>query len=413
MDMHLKILLGSSLYPPNVIGGSEMVVNSLAKELTEDGHEIVVVTTQPNAEGPRQEVIDGVTVHYLPVKNLYRPFGNFEPEPIRKSLWRAIDSYNVFMMPSLKRVIQLEMPDVVNTHNLTGLSVAMWSVAERLGVPVVHTLHDQYLLCHRSTMFKSGKNCTRKCVDCRILSAPRKMASQKISGAIGVSRFILERHKQLGYFKSAATAIIYNAGRDFRTDGGIPADRTENFRFGFLGQIIPTKGVKELVDAFMEAGVPEAELLIAGKGDSPYAAELRHATAAVANIHWLGFVNRGDFFRGIDLLVVPSTWHDTAPLVVLEALSQGIPVLGSNLGGIPELISADTGWLFDPSAEGSLRDSLRQCFESRSALAEMSRACLTRAIAFRKTKWSTQYVNSFQAAISSHTAAARASRRSP
>ena len=73
-----------------------------------------------------------------------------------------------------------------------------------------------------------------------------------------------------------------------------------------------------------------------------------HQTKADKRIRWLGFVNQAQFFQEIDILVVPSIWHDTAPLVILEAYSHGIPVLGSNRGGIPELICPDTGWSMNP-----------------------------------------------------------------
>lgn len=395
----MKVLLISTLYPPHLSGGAEKVAHRLAIDLIRDGHRVSVVTTQPS--GPaRQEVVDGATVHYLPVNNLYRPSKSREPGPFAKSLWRIVDSYNALMIPQLMRVIGREQPDVVNSHNIAGFSVAAWAAVRKLNIPLVHTLHDQYLLCHRSTMYKAESNCERQCVDCSLLAMPRKSASHYVDGVIGVSEFILQRHKRLGYFNDSISRLIYNRG-----PGHPPAtpdlDRSERpFRFGYLGQIIPSKGVRDLIAAFAEANLPSAELLIAGNADSSYGADLRRETRTEPNVRWLGFVDPALFLRSIDLLVVPSRWHDTAPLVILEAFNLGIPVLASSRGGIPELIDSATGWLFDPNVPQALLRGLERCYRSRDRLAEMSAACLLHAGRVHDTTWSAEYVSVYQSAIS-------------
>jgi glycosyltransferase involved in cell wall biosynthesis len=394
----VKVLLISALYPPNLCGGAEKVAHKLATELIHEGHQVVVVTTQPSGLA-RQQVVDGAMVYYLPLKNMYG-FGFSEPGPISKALWRVIDSYNLFMIPQLIRVIGREQPDVVNTHNIIGFSVAVWSAVRRLNIPLIHTLHDQYLLCHRSTMYKAERNCRRRCFDCRLLTSPRKAASSSVDGVIGVSKFVLDRHLQYGYFVGSIPTVIYNHGFGHQSNEPVRAENNRPFRFGYLGQIIPSKGVSSLIAAFKEAKLPSAELLIAGNAEFAYGVELRRTTLTEPNVRWLGFVDPDQFLRGIDLLVVPSSWHDTAPLVILEAFNHGIPVLGSLRGGIPELINPATGWLFDPDQENALLQSLTQCYRSRDRLAAMSAACLARAQGIHDTKWSAEYVSAYQSVIS-------------
>jgi glycosyltransferase involved in cell wall biosynthesis len=347
-------------------------------------------------------MVDGVSVHYVIVRNLYRPFGNFEPGPVLKSLWRVIDSYNPLMTRSLMRIIARESPDVVHTHNITGLSVAIWTAAKKLGIPIVHTMHDQYLVCHRSTMYNGGKNCTRQCGDCVLLAAPRKHCSQSVDCAVGVSKFILERHRKLGYFNASESCVIYNKIKRQSTPTAGRGTPSRPLRFGFLGQLIPTKGLDLLVDAFMQADLQGADLWIAGKGDSPYASEQRAKTIHAPNIRWLGFVRPDDLFSDIDILVVPSAWNDTAPLVVTEALSHGVPVLGSRRGGIPELMGADTGWLFEPDVAHALQDALLKCSETRGLLPQMRDACLKHATGFFSGSWTAEYLTAYQTAIDRH-----------
>ncbi len=394
----MKILLGSSLYEPNVVGGAERVVRQLASSFQALGHEVAVITTQP-AGAREHRVIDGVGVHYLPVRNLYRPFAGTSPGAVRKILWRAIDSHNVLMRADLGRVLDAERPDVLNTHNLAGISVALWAEAWRRGLPIVHTLHDQYLLCHRSTMFRPPRNCLRRCLDCRLLTAPRKRAARLVAVAIGVSRFILERHREHGYFLGQPPKVIYNTALRKAPKLLYRPTAPRAFRFGFLGQIIPTKSVRELVEAFRRSGIDDAELLIAGKCDSEYARSLVHDTRADAHIRWLGYTEPEAFFPDIDVLVVPSLWNDTAPLVILESFGYGVPVLGAKRGGIPELVPPECGWLFDPDEPGSLPRALAVCRASIDRLESMRQACVTHAQRVSAEPWAEAYVDAYRTAI--------------
>jgi glycosyltransferase involved in cell wall biosynthesis len=397
----LKILLGTSLYAPNAIGGAEKVVQLLAVDLVRQGHRVIVVTTQPRG-GPQHKEVDGVSVYYVPVRNIYRPFNGVEAGPISKTVWRFVDSYNVLMTQPLSQIIARENPDIINTHNISGLSVSMWSTAHQQGIPIVHTMHDQYLLCHRSTMFKRGRNCVNICADCRLLAAPRKYASRHVNAVIGVSNFILRRHKQFGYFKFASPSVIYNIGGNKAQESSTRVASESAIRFGFLGQIIATKGLHVLIDAFQRIGSTNSELWIGGNGVSLYKSELRERTRKDRNIHWLGFIDPEKFFPEIDVLIVPSVWQDTAPLVILEAFNHGIPVIASNRGGIPELMGPQTGWLFDPDESDSLDRVLRDCMQSPDKLAAMRQACLMHARRMTSSPWSEAYLAIFRSVIARH-----------
>jgi glycosyltransferase involved in cell wall biosynthesis len=83
-----------------------------------------------------------------------------------------MDIYNPLMAWEVKKIIDREQPDLVHTHNLQGFSVAAWKVVKKRGLPLVHTMHDYYLLCPRNTMFGGGRNCT-ELVDVFIFSAQK------------------------------------------------------------------------------------------------------------------------------------------------------------------------------------------------------------------------------------------------
>ena len=394
----MKILIANSSYKPNTVAGAEKVVETLGENLTGRGHEVVIVTTQPQG-GPVTRKLSGVTVHYLPVANVYRPFTGARPSASRKALWHLVDTYNPFMSRAFSAVLGAERPAVVNTHNMAGLSTSVMMAVRRQNLPLVHTMHDQYLLCPKGTMFKNDRNCVGQCADCRIYSAPRRWVSQGVDVAVGVSRFILERHLAMGFFRSSDAKVIHNGlGLKSSSQNQSSNPRTA-VRFGFLGQLRSTKGVHRLIAAFMAECATDAELWIAGKGDDVFEAELKALSAHVPTIRWLGFTHAAAFLDEIDVLVVPSLWNDTAPLVVLEASAHGVPVLGSNRGGIPELVNSRAGWIFDPDVEDSLRQSLRHCIEQRANFSAMSRAAVAHSGSFNLDRFIDEYETTYEEAI--------------
>src|SRR5690348_5947346 len=108
----MKVLIVSNLYYPNGIGGAEKVAQSLAEGLLARGHEPVVATLSPDKRR-KEDTVNGVPVHYLPVKNLYVPGEQKQRSTAVKMLWHTVDTYNPFMADFLGRVLDTERPDVV------------------------------------------------------------------------------------------------------------------------------------------------------------------------------------------------------------------------------------------------------------------------------------------------------------
>lgn len=378
----MRILYISTLYSPEIIGGAERVVQLVAERLVERGHECHVATLGRSEMRVARE-LNGVTIHELPVRNLYWPFQTPRPSATRRALWHAVDSVNPRMASDVGFLLDEIKPDVVNSHNIAGFSVAVWSAIKKRNIPLVHTLHDQYLLCPNSTMFKGGSNCATQCKLCLVYSRPRIARSHQPDLVTGVSRFILERHRRFGCFSSVAERVIYNAyeqpseARRIRKQGG-----EARLRFAFLGRLHESKGIEQLLDAWLTLPADAAELRIAGTGDAGYVASLQQKVASRRDVHWMGFVRPEDLLSESDVMVIPSLWHDTAPLVALEALAWGLPLVVSNRGGLPELAPRQVGWSFNPDEPRALAKLLRECVEQRKSISEKSRAALELSLQF-------------------------------
>lgn len=395
----LNVALVNNLYSPNVVGGAELVAQELAETLVQRGHAVSVITLHPGA--PAQSLLQGVRVHYRPMHNLYWPFSAAPAGALRKVGWHLIDAYNPAGAAELGRLLDSIRPDIVNTHNLAGFSAAAWRAIKRRGLPLVHTLHDHYLLCPYSTMFKDGRNCMRPCLRCRLASAPRRRMTRHVDAVIGVSRYILERHRVQGLFDRAQCRVVYTGFRAAAVPRGKPVGGSgARVRIGFMGALAPHKGPEHLLEAFLRLPAGVAELRVAGSGDAAYVARLKQRVAGRDDdVRWLGFVRPENFLPELDVLVVPSLVNEGMGRVVLEAFSFGVPVLGADRGGIPELIDRRSGWLFDPDDVPSLTRLLNGLIAQPQQLASMRQAAHARSADFSAEAMLNGYLAAYEEAL--------------
>ena len=390
----MRVLLINTLYPPHVLGGAELSVQILAESLVSSGNEAIVVALGLN-RGIRRTSFNGVKVYYVGIKNLYGPFS--QRDGLKQALipfWHAIDTYNPWMARAVEWIMRRESPHVVHTNNLSGFSVAVWTVAKHLGLPLIHTLRDYYLLCPRSTMFQNNRNCLTPCWYCRLYGMVRKRMTSRVHTVVGNSRFILKRHLKLGCFSQTPIRdVIFNAYPPVATS---PRDRSRQRRplaLGYLGRLKPNKGIEFLLRT-MQALPPEEYRLYLGGKD-----ELRlKRRVQMRHVYFLGFVRPEAFFPKIDLLIVPSLWHDPLPRTIFEAYAYGKPVVGSNRGGIPEIIdTGKTGFVFEPDHRDTLLAVLRRLRHDPALLYQMSRSALAKSKAFLPEILSAKYLDQYRA----------------
>jgi glycosyltransferase involved in cell wall biosynthesis len=376
----LKVLIVSSLYAPHIGGGAEIILKEHVRALTQKGVEVVVLSIGPQA-GLIEEEVDGVRVWRAGIKNLYFHHGTVRPRSWQRTLWHALDVYNPFMKSFVRRIVELERPDLASCHNITGWSVSVWDALSESGVPIVQVLHDQYLLCPKSTMFRDKTPCRRQCFSCRLMRLAHSAKSNQVQAVVGVSQFVLDKLLSYGYFQRTPVREYIHNSRQFSFDTAALAPRTDDGTvvFGFIGTLAPNKGVELLLETFCGRTARNWRLLIAGTGKADYEAMLRDRFNDPC-ISYLGHCDPKDFFTRVDATVVPSLWEDTFPGVVFESMLFGVPVVGSRRGGIPEMIiPGESGLLFDPDRANSLLETLQRLAdvlplfrESRDAIIEQA-----------------------------------------
>jgi glycosyltransferase involved in cell wall biosynthesis len=367
----MRVLYVNKLYPPDVGGGAEVTLSSIVKGVRARGVEARVVTTCSDSVR-RQGSVEGVDVVRLPLRNVYWHNDTCSRPRALTLLWHGIDSYNVAMQRALRREIEAFAPDLVSFHNLAGFSASAWAAAADAGVPAVQVLHDYYHLCARSQLHHGADNCDTRCVSCRVLRLGRGRASRKLQAVVGISQAVLTRHLEAGVFADVDVRTVIHNARPM-TPGPARQPKPRAQTFGYLGTLGAWKGVEQLMAAFealrAEPGMSELRLLVAGRGADDYEAALKQRYTS----ELVGQVKPRQFLQQIDVLVVPSLWHEPLGMVAVEALMAGVPVIGAARGGIPEtVLDGDNGLLYEPSAPGALTQCMRRLAQQDGLLEQLA-----------------------------------------
>jgi len=388
------VLLVPHDFLPHNYGGVEVYTFNLAKELMALGCAVAVLhpVVDPAARGCslRAGAFQGITVYELVSPPGAAPDTLVHPE--KEGVFRALLEARPF--------------DVVHfQHTFHGLPMSLVRAARAGGTKVALTLHDFWFICPRTHLYLadehrvcSGPESVEKCGQClaprggppdpardglyRRFVATRQALARELLGEVDLltapSRFVAEIFARHGH----------GAGRIEVAPLGIPPGAALPRRpsaapvIGYLGTIQPLKNVFELVEAF-SAVSGDARLLLHGHGPEDALRKLA-ARATDPRISFCGRYTPGDLPRilsGLDVVVVPSLVESYC-FTVREALSAGVPVIASAVGGIPDAVKhGENGLLFDPSAKGELAAVLQAVVDHPRALEPL------RAAAARTATW--------------------------
>lgn len=253
--------------------------------------------------------------------------------------------------------LMADRPDVVHTHNPNIHHYGAFA-ARLARVPViVNTRHSPLSpkeLMYRERHFEKASRFTDAVV---FVSNP---ARDSIMNGL-----------QLGNVRTAVipTAIPL---QPYLEKPAAPLSQRPRLRFGTLGRMVPEKAHDVLIDAFVAVAsiFPGAELRIAGGG--PLCESLRERAASTGLNGRVGIEEATNdpagFLQQLDVFVL-SSLSEGMPLVLLEAMAAGLPVVSTRVGGIPDFLPGDIGWLCAPEDSGALASAMISASESPESLA--------------------------------------------
>lgn len=367
-----KILIVNKFLYPN--GGSETYIFELGKQLEKEGHEVQYFGMQDerNIVGNRVQSYTGnMNFHTGKLAKLLYPFKIIYSVEARKAIRKVLDDFG---------------PDVVHLNNFNfqltpSIIFEIKKYEKQTGnrVRILFTAHDYQLVCpnHMMRCPKTETNC-QKCIDGAYLNCIKGSCihGSKVKSILGAaegyfyrvfkaynhidtvicpSRFIqekLERHPQL----KGKTVLMYN----FVTTNKINVEDVKKEDYVvYFGRYSKEKGIETLVQACKQ--LPHIKFVFAGKGPLE---ELVNEIPNVENRGFLGGEELENLIKNARFSIYPSEWYENCPFSVMESILYGTPVLGADIGGIPELIDDGvTGELFESGNVQQLVEKIEKIWQ--------------------------------------------------
>jgi len=361
------------------IGGAEIYAQALVEALRARGHTVGLFGGSPEREVDSEEL-----------RVVKRPLYDAARLVRDAALFNALTEF-----------IERFRPEVVHAHNVFSVALEVVDHLGRCGVPLVQTVHDYQLLCPNSwCVHGDGTPCAggagAQCFqhDCQknypydswgvLLSTLRQhLASAGVRIAIAPSSYLAERLRHHGWREVRHLAYFIEA-----TGPSTNVARTE-YELVYVGRLEREKGVDVLLEALpaVLSAIPRVRLTLVGGGSQEQALRRQSEQAKLGSaVRFLTQIPRAELsihYARAAACILPSVWTENSPLVAYECLSAGLPMLGSRIGGIPELIEPDCGFTFEPHNANDLARAIIQFL--RLPLAErerMSRAARRRAATF-------------------------------
>jgi glycosyltransferase involved in cell wall biosynthesis len=305
--------------------------------------------------------------------------------------------YSLHAQRRLERLIREVKPDVAHVHMIDHqLSPSILHILKRHEVPVVYTAHQYKLVCPNYRLYNMRTQAVcQKCLGSHpfhpIVERCQKdsiLAGTMLSAETVVHKGMRIYHRNVDLFHSPSRFMekqLRDGGLPGRKlqhrlymlnlDAYRPSTRSSNYGL-YYGRLAKEKGIGTLLTAWARIRSRTAELWLAGVGPERPALE-RQAVEKGLRVRFLGYQS-GDKLKDLVtnalFVSVPSEWHDNSPLVIYESFAWGKPVIGSEMGGIPELIDHGINGFLHPSGDSEALAAHMEKLISRPSLAlEMGR----------------------------------------
>lgn len=420
----MKILLVNKYFYRK--GGAETYFFALAEGLKSLGHEVAFFSMQhPNNEPSYW------SKYFVSEKDYVGKISAFQQAKEAATLIYSLESKRKF-----EALLEEFQPDVIhmnNVHRQLTLSILDAPYLKKHRVPVVYTAHDYILLCPAYTMVDGNGKVCDDCLDRRFIHAVKKTCVKgskaksglafleaeflkhhhsydKIDKIIAPSEFMKSKLDEDGY--AGRTVAMQNFLTTSQMDMAHKVTNTDKFNtvdpyFLFFGRLSKEKGILTLVKAFLQAAgllplagaVEQSEtegghlvanclpsnwtLHIVGDGPERQTIEMLIKSAgseAENRIKLLGYKTGENLQREVGnarFSVLCSEWRENMPYSGLESLAAQTPVIGANIGGIPELVvEGETGFKFESGNQDDLARTLTKAAQvDAGRYASMQESC--------------------------------------
>ena len=333
-------------------GGSEKYYFELAELLREHGHEVAFFSMKDE-------------------KNIKTDCKEYFVEPIDLNTGSKLKALDVIYSKENKKKMEEALdefkPDIVHLNNFQRqLSASIIDPIKSRNIPIVFTAHDVQAICPAITMMDNDKNICEECMKGKYLNCIKKKCNKgsTLKSIVGALEGYYYRTKNIYTKKIDFIITPSEFYREKMIEDGIPENKIkalhnfvelkdydlevsdEEYAL-YFGRLSKEKGILNLINAFTK--LKEGKLYIAGEGPEKETIEkIIKENNLEDRIKLLGFLNADqmkDTIRKCKFVIVPSIWYENCPYSVMETLAIGKPVIGANIGGIPELVKNEQSGL--------------------------------------------------------------------
>ena len=360
-------------------GGSEKYYFELGELLKQHGHEVAYFSMEDekNIKTENKE-------YFVPKFDLNN-----------SSKLKALDViYNKENEKIMEKALDEFKPDVVHLNNFQRqLSASIIKPIKKRYIPIVFTAHDVQAICPAITMMDNDKNPCELCMKGKYINCIKKSCNKgsKLKSALGaIEGYYYRNHK----IYTDKIDYIITPSEFYRTkfiEDGINPNKIQAIHNSiemndynvetkddgyalYFGRLSKEKGILNLINAFAKCN--KGNLYIAGEGPEKEKIEkIIKENSLEDRVKLLGFLDKEqmtDVTRKCKFVVVPSIWYENCPYSVLETLAIGKPIIGSNMGGIPELvIDNENGFIYNTVDE--LTEKMNVLFENEDLVKQFSK----------------------------------------
>jgi glycosyltransferase involved in cell wall biosynthesis len=363
------------------IGGVHEMVAHLAPEFAKLGHTVAVLSHNSDSRRARQRplsrdrVLSGCEVVYCSIPRQKHPNWRHPERMWKLLLLPWLGSRQVL------RFLRAWRPDVVSNHIMDGDPLSLADACRSVGVPVVNSVANMVGNFSRQQM--------RSLADADALVAIAPAIKDYLAQIV----------------PSARGATVISPGVDWNSaQRAEPMRRKRPFIFSACRLSLGTKAVDTLIRAFalIARDYPEIDLLIAGSGrDRERVQDLITSAGLTNRIALLGQKEHDElwtYYKGARLFAMPSRTREGLPQVFLEAMAAGIPVIGTNVGGVREAVrDGENGFLVKEDDTDGLASAMRRILESPQLSRQMGETGRLLAREYDWYKIAAQYLAVFEA----------------
>ena len=371
----MKILIVSWAWYPT--GGDWTYIENIKRLYQEKGHEVIALSTENSLNAQDENEKFFLKTESFKSLNRNRTISN-SFKVVKNSV---ISSDALNMIDDILNKHDIKVAHLHNIHHYITPAI-IWRLKAK-GVKIIWTLHDYKIICPENSFVSNGKIC-EKCMSgnfyhCAVNKCKKQSFAastlaaadayiyhstgtyDKVDAFLCPSNFLLNKFKQFGFDDSRLYLTNYCYDIEL-IDNFIDNHKIQTQKEDYIlyvGRIEQIKGVKTLLDALKGTNL---KLKIVGVGTELDNLVNYTLVNQIQNVEFMGFQHKDAVFNltiNCKFVVCPSEWYENFPFSITESFLFSKPVIGSNIGGIPELvIDGETGYLFEPGNSSDLRQKL-------------------------------------------------------